>query len=150
MCKLERDRGRLIQAIKDGVPPAEVKDDLARISARGEELEALLEGTTEEQVLLHPTMATRYREQVANLAAVLNSEEHRAEAADLLRSLVDRIVIQTPNEKGRLEIDLHGDLAGILTLASNKKDGPLEASDPSVQQVKMVAGAGFEPTTFRL
>ena len=42
-----------------------------------------------------------------------------------------------------------GDLAGILNLAG-KKDKPLEQSDPSVQQVKVVAGAGFEPATFRL
>ncbi len=146
--KLERDRERLIQAIKDGVPAAEVKDDLARIAARREELDELLAGTTDEPVLLHPNMAAHYRAQVGRLAEVLNAEENRAEAADLLRSPVDRIEL-TPNDQGRLEIDLYGDLAGILTLAANK-DRPLEASDPSVQQVKLVAGGGFEPPTFRL
>ena len=146
--KLERDRDRLIQAIKDGVPASEVKDDLARIAARREELEALLEGIAEEPVLLQPNMAAHYRTQVANLTQALTAEENRAEAADLLRSLLDRIEL-TPNDQGRLEIDLYGDLAGILTLAANK-DRPLEASDPSVQQVKVVAGAGFEPATFRL
>ena len=146
--KLERDRERLIQAIKDGVPASEIRDDLARIAARREELEALLEGTTEEPVLLHPNMAARYRTQVTHLTQALASEKNRAEAADLLRSLLDRIEL-TPNDQGRLEIDLYGDLAGILTLAANK-DRPLQASDPSVQQVKVVAGVGFEPTTFRL
>jgi hypothetical protein len=58
----------------------------------------------------------------------------------LLRSPLDRIEL-TPNDQGRLGIDLYGDLAGILSLASSK-DRPLEASDPSVQQVKVVAGAG--------
>ena len=65
--KLGRDRERLIQAIKDGVPASEVKDDLARIAVRRESLEALLEGTTEEPVLLHPSMAAHYRTQVARL-----------------------------------------------------------------------------------
>jgi site-specific DNA recombinase len=37
--KLARDRDRLIQAIKERVPAAEVKDDLARIATRREELE---------------------------------------------------------------------------------------------------------------
>jgi hypothetical protein len=78
---------------------------------------------------------------VANLTQVLNREENRGEAADILRSLVDRIQL-TPNRQGKLEIDLYGDLAGILTLAG-KKDGPLDPSDPSVQQVKVVAGVGF-------
>ena len=55
--KLAKQREHLIQAIKDGVPAAEVKDDLARIAARREELETLLAGTKEEPVLLHPNMA---------------------------------------------------------------------------------------------
>ena len=147
--KLARARERLIQAIKDGVPAAEVKDDLARIAARREELQALLADTKEEPVLLHPNMAAYYREQVAALAEALNAEENRAEAADLLRSLIERIEL-TPNAAGKLEIDLHGDLAGILSLAANSKKGPLDESDPCVQQVKVVAGAGFEPATFRL
>ena len=142
--KLAREKENLIQAIKDGVPAAEVKDDLARISARREELEALLDSTAEEPVLLHPNMADYYRRQVAALAEALNAEENRAEAADVIRSLVDRITL-SPNAEGKLDIDLYGDLAGILTMAANK-ERPLDESDPSVQQVKMVAGVGFEPT----
>lgn len=100
-------------------------------------------------------MATHYRDQVARLADALNAVENRAKAADLLRSLVDRIEL-TPNAEGKLEIDLHGDLAGILTLATND-NGPLDGSGRRdartadlVKQVKLVAGVGFEPTTFRL
>ncbi len=146
--KLAREKTKLIQAIKDGVPGGEVKDDFIRVAARREELEALLDGTAEEPVLLHPNMAGYYRQQVTALAQALNADENRAEAADLIRSLVDRITL-TPNAQNKLDIDLYGDLAGILTMAANA-NGPLEASDPSVQQVKMVAGVGFEPTTFRL
>ena len=148
LAKLAKQREHLIQAIKDGVPASEVKDDLARVAARREELEAMLDGTEEEQVLLHPQMAGHYRQQVAKLTAVLNDDANRAEAADIIRSLVDRIAL-TPNRDGKLDIDLFGDLASILALAANK-DGPLDASDASVQQVKVVAGVGFEPTTFRL
>ena len=49
--------------------------------------------------------------------------------------------------EGGLDIDLHGDLAGILSLATAKKGAD---QGPDLQQVKMVAGAGFEPATFRL
>jgi site-specific DNA recombinase len=139
LARLTRQRENIIQAIKDGVPATEVKDDLARLVMRREELEALLAGTKEEPVLLHPNMAAEYRRQVASLAQVLNREENRGEAADILRSLVDRIEL-SPNQQGKLEIDLYGDLAGILTLAA-RKDRPLDQSDPSVQQVKVVAGA---------
>jgi hypothetical protein len=63
------------------------------------------------------------------------------EAADILRSLVDRIELR---QQEKLEIDLYGDLAGILTLAG-KKDRPLDQNDQSVQQVKVVRGLA---TTF--
>ena len=77
--KLARQRENIIQAIKDGVPASEVRDDLAQLTARCEELEALLTGTKKDPVLLHPVMATRYRTQVANLVHILNREDNRAE-----------------------------------------------------------------------
>jgi site-specific DNA recombinase len=138
MARLTKQRENIIKAIKEGVPASEVKDDLARIMMRREELETLLAGTKEEPVLLHPNMAAEYRKQVVNLAHVLNREETRAEAADILRSLVDRIELR-PNQQGRLDIDLYGDLAGILTLAG-KKNRPLGPNDQAIQQVKVVAG----------
>ncbi len=86
-------------------------------------------------------MAGYYRQQIARLAAALNADENRAEAANLIRSLVDRITL-TPNDRGKLDISLFGDLAGILSMATNA-DRPLDKGDPSVLQVKMVAGAGY-------
>ena len=148
LARLIRQRENIIQAIKDGVPAAEVKDDLACIVERRQGLETLLAAAKEEPVLLHPNMAAQYHQQVANLAQVLNRKENRGEAADILRSLIDRIELR-PNQQGKLEIDLYGDLAGILTLAGNRGK-PLDQNDQSVQQVKVVAGVGFEPTTFRL
>ncbi|TXL75228.1 recombinase family protein [Vineibacter terrae] len=172
LARLARQRGNIIEAIKNGVSGAEVKDDLARIVARREELEALLAGTKEEPVLLHPGMAAHYRNQVGNLVAVLNTDANRTEAAEIVRSLVEKITL-TPNAEGKLDIDLYGDLAGILSLAANgspdaqvkmvagasnrlvlhganKNGRPNARTADLVQQVKMVAGAGFEPAAFRL
>jgi len=142
LAKLARQREKLIEAIKDGVPASEVKDDLARIAARREELEALLAGTKEEPVLLHPNMAQHYRAQVVRLAEALAAEQNRAEAADILRSLVDRITL-TPNAEGKLDIDLYGDLAGILSLAMNGKAPANAQKAEFVRQVKVVAGARY-------
>jgi site-specific DNA recombinase len=102
-------------------------------------------------VLLHPNMAAHYRDQVANLTQALTAEENRAEAADLLRSLLDRIELTPVWQDGKetLSITLHGDLAGILGLAARAK-GPRAASGPVTACTKLVAGAGFEPATFRL
>jgi site-specific DNA recombinase len=147
LARLVKQRENLIQAIKDGVPAYEVKDDLARLVIRREELETLLVGTKEEPVLLHP-MAAEYHKRVANLAQVLNQKKTGPKRPIILRSLVERIELR-PNQQGKLDIDLHGDLAGILSLAG-KKDRPFDQNGLSFQQVKVVAGIGFEPMTFRL
>ena len=81
-------------------------------------------------------------------------------------------IVLTP-DSGRLAIDVHGDLAGILSIAQKTASGaalrpkrlnhhqtslpkaiglPGSIADVAeiAQQVKLVAGVGFEPTTFRL
>ena len=47
----------------------------------------------------------------------------------------------------RLETELAGDLAGIPALAAGKKE-PVSGGDGL--HVRLVAGRGFEPLTFRL
>ena len=76
----------------------------------------------------------------------------RRQAADIIRKLVDKIVLMpVTDEEGRktLSIDLHGHLAGILSLATKAKR-PLGESGLPVEYMKLVAGGGFEPPTFRL
>ncbi|MGE8585887.1 MAG: hypothetical protein ACN6O9_24290, partial [Agrobacterium tumefaciens] len=70
-----------------------------------------------------------------------DSEDQRIEAAQVLRTLVEDIIL-TPVD-GKIEIDVRGDLAGILTIAVERKK-PQEGAS-SVSQVKMVAGARLEP-----
>lgn len=89
--------------------------------------------------LLHPSMALQYHKRVQQLYEALQDEEEekRIEAADILRSLVDKIVL-TPVD-GKVEIDVQGDLAGLLTISAQRKN---PAADAAGSQVKMVAGAG--------
>lgn len=109
-------------------------------------------------------MARHYRAEVKDLIRSLNDPDSRTESADKLRALMDKIVL-TPKQNGYgLDIDLHGSLAGILTVASKHKDKAKRAE--IIQQVvsvaegcdrydldmqeTVVAGAGFEPAAFRL
>ncbi len=63
----------------------------------------------------------------------------------------ENLVVTPVAEEGRnnLSIDLYGHLAGILSMATKAKR-PLHESGPEVGYTKLVAGVGFEPTTFRL
>ncbi|WP_374188943.1 recombinase family protein [Thalassotalea euphylliae] len=169
LVKLAKDKENIIEAIKNGIPASEIKDSLMAIANRRDSIEAYLKEQDEPQVLLHPSMAKRYQQEIKSLRVSLNKEESRTEAAELLRGLIDRIVL-TPKACGKeYTVDLHGDLAGILSIATGREKKITEY-DPLLEQIssvseqlecvdflnestfkgKMVAGAGFEPTTFGL
>ncbi|PKQ00466.1 MAG: resolvase, partial [Alphaproteobacteria bacterium HGW-Alphaproteobacteria-12] len=65
-----------------------------------------------------------------------------------IRALVDQVTLVPEN--GELTIVLKGDLAAMLSFAANKKPGSISGTGLLASQVSLVAGVGFEPTTFRL
>lgn len=152
LVKIDRELDRLVQALMDGVPASRVKDKMTDLENRKAETEARIKEASDNPVLLHPNMAHYYRDQIAQLREALADEHAQAGAADIIRKLVDKVVL-TPvaDEEGRksLTIDLHGHLAGILSLATKAKR-PLGESGLPVEYTKLVAGTGFEPVTFRL
>jgi DNA invertase Pin-like site-specific DNA recombinase len=161
-----------------GAAAQRINAEMVKLEAHKKDLEILLIDAAEPPLLLHPEMAIFYREHVAALHLALGNADgpDQAKASECLRSLVSKIVL-TP-ENGRLAIDVHGDLAGILAIAHARdpqravcgipsqagpqsshpchvprhKGRPRGAADVAeiAQQVKLVAGAGFEPATFRL
>jgi hypothetical protein len=88
-------------------------------------------------------VAALYRQKVTALAQALEHPETRTEASEALRGLIDVFVL-TPSQGG-LQIELRGNLAAMLSAATNAKRSP-ETGDLSLQ-VQMVAGARFEPGT---
>ncbi len=86
-------------------------------------------------------MANYYRDQIAALREALAAEHAQAQASDLIRKLVDKIVLTPVEEEGRrtLSIYLHGHLASILSLATKAKR-PLSESGLEVGYMKLVAG----------
>jgi site-specific DNA recombinase len=147
LTQVERRLRRIVEAIADGVPARTLKDELLALETRQEQLEAEIAATPEgQQPLLHPNLAEIYRQKVAALAEALADEAMRDEAFELIRSLLDRIVLLPEGDELRIEI--HGELAGILELCQQSKTPG--RSRASAEQIKVVAGAGFEPATFRL
>ena len=92
-------------------------------------------------------MATIYRTRVESLEAALRDPDHGHEAFEIVRGLVREVRIIPAD--GEITIELRGELAGILALAEGAKQSALSPEDLALQ-IKMVAGVGFEPTTFRL
>ena len=147
--KVKRDLDRLVQAIVDGAPAASVKDRMVRLEARQQELETALADRTAPPPALHPNMAEFYRAKVGDLVQALQAPETRVQAAEILRGLIDAIILE-PEADGYALV-LRGDLAGMLALSAGGKSKTAAAGMPTaVLQVSLVAGVGFEPTTFRL
>jgi hypothetical protein len=100
-------------------------------------MQGRLETADETPPLLHPEMAALYRQKVTTLAQALERSDTRPEATEPLRGLIDAITL-TP-EHGTLAIDLKGNLAAMLSAATNAKRSP-DTGDLLVQ-IKLVAGA---------
>ena len=108
-------------------------------------LGAGLEAAVLQVVDFHPNYADLYQCKVSELGKLLRSEDTREEAMTAIRSLVDRIEVRAGTKRGETEVTLIGALAGILALGTNKNAAP-EGGGTFL----LVAGVGFEPTTFRL
>ena len=67
------------------------------------------------------------------------------EALEILRSMIECVRVKTA-ENG-VEIELIGEIANMVRLSAGSEG--LE-KEPYRSSVKVVAGVGFEPTTFRL
>ena len=146
--KIDRDLDRLVDMILRGGAAERLNAKMLVMEQRKRDLEAFLAEANEPPPLLHPEMANFYRRQVHELHELLQHgpEAARLKAADMLRALISAIVL-TPSDNG-LEVDVQGDLAGILAIASNAKSPRPE--EQGLSQLKVVAGTGFEPVTFRL
>ena len=133
---------KLIMASGSDDAPTRMMKQMKDLESRQKELKAFLQEAEEPPPLLHPNMAHHYHIQVDELYAALqeDSEAKRMVAADVLRSLVREIIL-TP-ENGELQIDVRGDLAGILAVSLKSKR---PAGGAGRSQVEMVAGTRNRP-----
>ena len=98
--------------------------------------------------MLHLRMADYYHQQIEAWAKIgnIDDEELRSRAREVIRSLIGEIFVLP--DQGHYRIEKKGDSASILNLASRNHKSPLK--EGANVQLNLVAGAGFEPATFRL
>ena len=70
------------------------------------------------------------------------------QAMELIRSMIERIEVHAGKEHGEPDVVLVGALAQILAFTQQKTTAAPGSGGGG--RVLMVAGAGFEPATFRL
>ncbi|MEM9640120.1 MAG: recombinase family protein, partial [Pseudomonadota bacterium] len=133
----QKKLSQMVDAIAEGAPVAPIREKMHALEARRLDLEEMLKDVDVAPPLLHPNMAHLYQELVGKLIETLNTPEHRAEATEVVRSLIDKIVLTPDVGENRLVSDLHGSLAGILGMAIQEK-AKLQLTDQEIAQQKAV------------
>jgi site-specific DNA recombinase len=138
--RIERRIRRIVELITDDDAPIRaLKHELVTLEARQLTLRQELAATDSPAPLIHPNLAEVYRQRVERLRDALRDPGTRDKAFELIRSLIDEIRLVPEN--GELQVELRGELAGIMALAADsKKPGGREVTGLA-EQIKMVAGA---------
>lgn len=153
LADIDAQEERIADAVLAGVAPAKLiarADDLARLRAELEASQADMPNI--ELMVAHPTVIADYRRQVEAMAQVAAGDrETLAVARPLLDRLVDFITV-SPRADGKQGVDLvlHGELATILGFSAPERKSAADPKAGGDFMLTMVAGVGFEPTTFRL
>ncbi|RJL07393.1 recombinase family protein [Paracoccus aestuarii] len=155
LAKVEKDIRGMIEAIKAGMFHESMKGEMTALEARKAELTSLLADVPQDMPDILPAASSIYARKVQELTDALGDPENQQEAADQLRALIDRIVLTPGDTRGEIFATLHGDLRTILEWtarqegkAGAKRNTPAGETAGVLESV--VAGVGFEPTTFRL
>jgi site-specific DNA recombinase len=134
----------IMAAIEDGMYTPALKERMKALENRKGEIEGLLTDAGAPSVIrIHPNTAEVYRLKVAELEIALNDDSIKAEAGDILRTLIDRVVLTpTADAPDGIDAQLHGDLVAILALSNDdghKQELPAKGMTGSLLSV--VAGA---------
>jgi site-specific DNA recombinase len=151
LARVERQIRAVIEAIKDGMRTPGMKDELLALEARKSALTAEVKQAPEPAPRLHPRRADIYRDKVERLQESLNADATRAEAAEALRGLVEevRLVPEDARMVNSRSSSRAISPAFWRSRQSTRSPKPVTAERDGLQ-VTVVAGVGFEPTTFRL
>ena len=143
--EITRKIGRIIDAIENGDDTQDMRDRMKTHNIRREQLTNELKEIENPTVVeMHPRLPEMYQRRIEALHEALNEEGIRHKAIQILHTLIDKIVLHGGTKRGEIRIELHGDISALLHLMEQKGNNSGEVMK------WLVAGVGFEPTTFRL
>ncbi|WP_081035769.1 recombinase family protein [Rhodobacter capsulatus] len=154
LSKVTKELENIVTAITEGMFHPSMKAKMDALEAQKAGLEAKLAALpAPSPVILHLGIADVYAAKISDLAEALNDAESRPEAVEILRGLIEKIVLRPDADAANGHvIELYGELGSILSLCGNGmgQNAKTHAVGVGLRQLTMVAGAGFEPAAFRL
>ena len=145
--KLETRHANLMKAVEDGDFSAPIVAQLNKVDTELAEARAHRAELTPEPITLPTDLPALYRAHVEDLVTTLSDEEVSGRASEELHTLIDTVVVDWDAETKVHHLELRGKLLNMLNAVRPAGEAGLTESESSL---KLVAGVGFEPTTFRL
>jgi hypothetical protein len=139
LAEVTRKLDKLIEALIEGYRAPGLQQKLDDLEARKAALEQDLAADPPPPVRLHPNLAQVYRAKVERLHEALADPGLRDEALNILRGLIERVVIH-PAEDG-LQVEIVGEIVKMIELGLDAKQTALPKE--AACSVKVVAGARF-------
>ena len=133
---MNKDIENLISAIQQGIVSSSVQEALAKAEEEKKNLENMeISPPISELSFRTSDLSKMYNGLVRNLETKL--EKHFAKARTIISGLLGDPIVMRPTKEGGLVAEMCGSYEGLLKLTDKSK-------------LNVVAGVGFEPTTFRL
>jgi site-specific DNA recombinase len=149
--EVQRKLDNLTDAIANGMRASgKLQQKLDDLEARQLELERLLARPQNNAPRLHPNLSEVYRHRVADLQAALSGLD-ATEAIEQVRALIERVVLRPASDGRGFQVELEGAITEMTRIgAADVHRASVTDRDLFDRSVKVVAGIGFEPMTFRL
>ncbi|WBO24517.1 recombinase family protein [Sphingomonas abietis] len=143
----------LVSMAEQGLGSRALVDKLLALEAQEDAIRARMDAAPVDTPDIHPNIAEIYRRKVERLAEALNHPAERDEAADAIRSLIEKVTLTPGPKRGAVNATLHGEFGAILEWVERRERSENDNTPgafASGVSVSVVAGTGFEPVTFRL
>ncbi len=114
LAKVEKAIAAIISAIENGLYQPSMKARMEDLERQKAELTAKLVEAPDDTPDILPRTAQVYAQRIARLTEALNRPEDRTEAMEVLRDLIEKIVLRPGPKRGEIEATLHGELRTVL------------------------------------
>ncbi|GLH80077.1 hypothetical protein SSBR45G_49860 [Bradyrhizobium sp. SSBR45G] len=148
LLKVEKHIQGIVEAVKEGLFQRSMIAATDTREACKEELTALLAEAPADTPDMLASASQLYARKVAHLTA-LNRPVDRAEAAQALRGLIDRIMLRPGAKRGQIEATLHGKLGPVLGWTAahrNKKHIPKLPQPRWLREFRIVGCGDLQPS----
>jgi len=152
LARIETEISNVVDAVAAGFANATLKIKLESLEAEKVTLTAKLAEPAPKPISFLPNAAELYRQRIAQLEQALRHPESGDAAREAARALIGKAIIRPRPDVGKkaFDLQLEGALAALLQMAGMRERDAAVVDATSRSSGQLVAGVGFEPTTFRL